>query len=94
MITKAQRETLSRFAYDLLKFLSELYDCHNCRYPQSFVNRKGKERTLCTKYNLPLKSVRQNCIDRFPGFNNEEFEDLIEQYKSGEMTLVIGGVRV
>ena len=95
MITKAQRErALNRFAYRLLKFLSDSYDCHNCKYPQSWVNRKGRERTICSKYNLPLKSVRNGCVDRFPGFNNKELMELAEQYHNGEMTLVLNGAAV
>jgi hypothetical protein len=91
---KSHKDALNHFAYALLRFLSEIHDCHNCKHPQSWVNRKGKERTLCMKYNLPIKSVRQHCIDRFPGFSNEEFEDLAEQYLTGEMALVINGIPV
>jgi len=93
-MTKAYKQVLDKFAYNLLQFLSGLHDCHVCKYPQSWVNRKGKERTLCMKYNLPIKSVRNHCFDRFPGFSDEEFIDLAEQYRRGEMVLVIDGAAV
>ena len=88
------RKTIDLFAYPLIKLLSELHDCHVCKYPLGQINNRGKERTFCEKYNAPLKRVRYNCVDRFPGFSDQEWGDLARQYKAGEMKLVIDGVAV
>jgi len=83
-MTKAHKQILDQFAYHIIKFLSNIHDCHICQYPLSQITGKGRERTLCTKYNLPIKRVRQDCVDRFPGFSREELEDIAEQIKKDQ----------
>ena len=77
------------FAFPLIKFLSELHDCHVCGYPVEQINNQGKKRTFCTKYNVNLKYARYNCIDRFPGFDNQEWDDLVKQYRAGKIESLI-----
>jgi len=90
----ARKRAIDRFAYPLIKFLSGLHDCHNCVYPQKQITGKGRERTLCTKYSMPISRVRGWCVDRFPGFTNKEIEGFAEQYLSGKLKLVTDGAAV
>jgi len=85
---------INQIAYSIVEMLSCLHDCHVCEYPEEQINGKGRKRTQCTKYNQPVKRVRESCIDRFPAFNMEEWEEIAEQYKAGKMELVIKGVSI
>ena len=83
------------FIATLIGFVTNLHDCHICKYFQEMISgRNGKTHLYCTKYGLPMKRVRWNCIDRFQGFNEEEIKELHRQRKAGLCTLVIGGEAV
>lgn len=85
-----KEQTIDHLTYELINFLSELHDCHICKYPVGQINNRGKKRTFCTKYNVNIKYARFNCIDRcFLGFNKQEWNEIVKQYKAGKLECVI-----
>ena len=76
--------TDNNFAYNLLEFMASLHDCHACKYPIQQINSKGKKRTYCDKYKMPITKVRNNCIDRFGGFTAKEITAITKQYRQGK----------
>ena len=70
------------FAYNLVEFMAGLHDCHVCKYPIQQINGRGKKRTYCSKYKMPINKVRGNCIDRFAGFNKKEMINILKQHKT------------
>jgi len=85
---------LDDFIVEVLAFLSDLHMCYLCKYTEPQINGKGKRRTFCIKYGLPLKRVHSHCIDTFQGFNDAEIREIKRQHKSGNCELVLGGVVV
>ena len=69
--------------YHLLELMSGLHDCHVCKYPIEQISGKGRKRTYCDKYKMPISKVRNNCIDRFGGFTVKELTDITKQYRQG-----------
>jgi len=83
---------LDDFIVEVLAFLHDLQPCYPCRYKEPQINGKGKRRTFCTKYGLPIQRVWHDCIDTFQGFNNAEIREIKKQHKEGKCELVINGV--
>ena len=82
--------TDNQFAYNLLDFMQSLHNCHLCKYPIEQINGRGKKRTYCDKFKIPIRKIRENCIDRFPGFSIEEIKNITKQYRTGKAELYAG----
>jgi hypothetical protein len=85
-------KNVDQIMFDTLCFLGALHDCMICKEVVHQVNGKGKRRTFCNKYKQSIHRVRFYCVDRFPGFNTSEINDLEKQFKAGKCHLVIKGV--
>ena len=82
---------MNDFAVEVLAFITDLHNCHICKYAQSQIhNRNGKRRTFCSKYRMPIQRVRYHCIDCFNmGFTSQEIREIKRQHKEGKCELVI-----
>jgi len=81
--------SVDQFLYDTLIFLGNLHDCHKCNAVLNQVNGRGKRRTFCDKYKLPISRVCNNCIDRFSGFNSAEINNIEKQHNAGVAVLCL-----
>ena len=85
---------LDDFVVEVLAFLHDLQRRLVTHYKEPQINGKGKRRTFCAKYGLPIQRVWHDCIDTFQGFNNAEMQEIKRQHKSGACEIILGGVTI
>ena len=86
------KRRVDEMMYNIVKFLSGLHDCHACNFVlKQIKGMTGIERTICTKYNRPVKQVRNNCVDRFH-FSLKDIDEVEKQVRARKCELVINGV--